>query len=90
MFYTAWGHDQRTWGNAGFQNLVERGIRWAVSDDPGLVPAYGTTADYRPEMTTKRSDVKPFEYQPANVPIYTAGCALGNVRRPARANTKAA
>ena len=29
VFYTAWGHDQRTWGNPGFQNLVERGIRWA-------------------------------------------------------------
>ncbi|MCE9534655.1 MAG: ThuA domain-containing protein, partial [Planctomycetes bacterium] len=25
VFYTAWGHDERTWGNAGFQNLVERG-----------------------------------------------------------------
>ena len=34
VFYTAWGHDQRTWGNPGFQNLVERGIRWAVGEDP--------------------------------------------------------
>ena len=25
VFYTAWGHDQRTWGNPGFQNLLERG-----------------------------------------------------------------
>ena len=24
VFYTAWGHDQRTWGHPGFQNLVER------------------------------------------------------------------
>ncbi|HEY5728894.1 MAG TPA: sortase, partial [Anaerolineales bacterium] len=30
VFYTAWGHDQRTFGHAGFLNLVERGIRWAV------------------------------------------------------------
>src|SRR5262249_55933959 len=30
VFYTAWGHDERTWGNQGFQKLVERGIRWAV------------------------------------------------------------
>src|SRR5262249_55165108 len=30
VFYTAWGHDQNTWGNPGFHNLVERGIRWAV------------------------------------------------------------
>ena len=82
VFYTAWGHDQRTWGNAGFQNLVERGIRWAVGDDPGLVPAYANTADYQPEMTAKRTDVKPFEYQPANVPIYTAGARWGTLGAP--------
>src|SRR5262249_3507990 len=38
VFYTAWGHDQRTWGNLGFQALVERGIRWAVGRDPSVVP----------------------------------------------------
>jgi putative membrane-bound dehydrogenase-like protein len=32
VFYTAWGHDERTWGNPGFQDLVERGIRWAAGD----------------------------------------------------------
>jgi putative membrane-bound dehydrogenase-like protein len=32
VFYTAWGHDQRTWGNPGFQQLVERGIRWTAGD----------------------------------------------------------
>ena len=30
VFYTAWGHDQRTWGTAGFQQLVGQGIRWTV------------------------------------------------------------
>ena len=25
VFYTAWGHDQRTWGQVGFQKLVEQG-----------------------------------------------------------------
>ncbi len=30
VFYTAWGHDQRTWLNPGFQALVERGVRWTV------------------------------------------------------------
>ena len=34
VFYTAWGHDERTWGNPGFQNLVERGVRWAVRQRP--------------------------------------------------------
>ena len=31
VFYTAWGHDQRTWSNGDFQNLLERGIRWACA-----------------------------------------------------------
>jgi type 1 glutamine amidotransferase len=34
VFYTAWGHDQRTWSNAGFQALVENGIRWAAENSP--------------------------------------------------------
>lgn len=32
VFYTAWGHDERTFGNADFQKLLERGIRWAAGD----------------------------------------------------------
>lgn len=34
VFYTAWGHDQRTWNNANFQALVESGIRWASANSP--------------------------------------------------------
>ena len=30
VFYTAFGHDERTWQNKGFQNLVKQGILWAV------------------------------------------------------------
>ena len=40
VFYTAWGHDERTWGEPGFQNLMERGIRWAVGRDPQEAPAF--------------------------------------------------
>ena len=61
VFYTAWGHDQRTWGNPGFQDLVERGIRWAVGQDPTPVTAAGAAAVSPfeqpfpvPEMTPKR------------------------------------
>lgn len=32
VFYTAWGHDQRTWGNAGFQQMVGQAVRWTVGD----------------------------------------------------------
>ena len=29
VFYTAYGHDWRTWCEPGFQDLIERGLRWA-------------------------------------------------------------
>jgi uncharacterized protein len=32
VFYTAWGHDARTWSNEGFQQLVVQGTRWAAGD----------------------------------------------------------
>ncbi|MCB1006002.1 MAG: ThuA domain-containing protein, partial [Acidimicrobiales bacterium] len=41
VFYTASGHDERTWEQPGFVELVARGIRWAGGDafgEPGLVP----------------------------------------------------
>jgi type 1 glutamine amidotransferase len=37
VFYTAWGHDQRTWTNAAFQKLVEKGIRWSAANSPRQV-----------------------------------------------------
>ncbi|MDO6604772.1 PVC-type heme-binding CxxCH protein [Arenibacter palladensis] len=32
VFYTAYGHDERTWSKPGFQNLIKEGILWAVDD----------------------------------------------------------
>jgi putative membrane-bound dehydrogenase-like protein len=66
VFYTAWGHDHRTWAHPGFHNLVERGVRFAAGRDPA---AAGPYAD-RPTMTKPPADVRPFEYQPAKVPFY--------------------
>jgi putative membrane-bound dehydrogenase-like protein len=80
VFYTAWGHDDRTWANPGFQNLVERGIRWAVGQDLSTVPAYAE----RPAMTPLRKDVKPFEYVDANIPFYPPGKQWGTLEKGAR------
>ena len=33
VFYTAYGHDERSWSNPNFHNLIKQGIIWAVSDD---------------------------------------------------------
>jgi len=32
IFYTGYGHDERTWSQPGFQSLVERGIVWSVDE----------------------------------------------------------
>jgi putative membrane-bound dehydrogenase-like protein len=32
VFYTAYGHDQRTWNNPAFQTLVERAVVWSVPE----------------------------------------------------------
>jgi putative membrane-bound dehydrogenase-like protein len=69
VFYTAWGHDQRTWTNLDFLNLLERGIRWASS----------------PALETRRvglappSSLKPFEYEEAEIPNYPAGERWGTL-----------
>ena len=33
VFYTAYGHDERTWNNPGFHQLIKEGILWAVGDE---------------------------------------------------------
>ncbi|HEV8606796.1 MAG TPA: PVC-type heme-binding CxxCH protein [Tepidisphaeraceae bacterium] len=68
VFYTAWGHDQRTWGNENFLNLLDHGIRWAST------PSLET-----PSLETRRAGLappsapKPFEYAEAEIPNYPAG-----------------
>ncbi|KAA6440461.1 dehydrogenase [Dyadobacter flavalbus] len=56
VFYTAYGHDERTWAVQGFQDLLEKGILWAVNDD-----ARKSLAALNP---------KPFEYREAKLPNY--------------------
>lgn len=76
VFYTAWGHDQRTWSNVGFLALAENGIRWAAENSPmQLKPHTG---------------LKPFEYveSPAPLPNYTPNAAWGTQSEPIRTMQK--
>jgi putative membrane-bound dehydrogenase-like protein len=86
VFYTAWGHDERTWGHPGFINLVERGIRWACGDDELKdVSAYRERESFAvPKMTPQRKDVKPFEYVDVGpkIPNYTRGGQWGAQGKP--------
>ena len=56
VFYTAWGHDERTWQNPGFHELLERGIRWAAGQDVQAELANRTVEN-------------PFEYVVLDVPF---------------------
>jgi putative membrane-bound dehydrogenase-like protein len=67
VFYTAWGHDQRTWSHPGFHNLVERGIRFAAGRDPATAGGY---VDH-PAMTQPPAGLKGFAYEPAKVAFYS-------------------
>ncbi|HEV2293201.1 MAG TPA: PVC-type heme-binding CxxCH protein [Tepidisphaeraceae bacterium] len=67
VFYTAYGHDHRTWGNPGFQDLIERGTRWATRTD-------AASAFDRPRLVGPDPDAKPFEYVTAEgIPFYEPG-----------------
>jgi uncharacterized protein len=48
VFYTAWGHDERTWTNPGYHDLVERGIRHAAGQ---TLPAALATRPAVPALT---------------------------------------
>jgi putative membrane-bound dehydrogenase-like protein len=56
VFYTAYGHDERTWGNAGFVDLIERGILWAVGDQA--------------KEDLEKLELAPFNYEDAVLPNY--------------------
>ncbi len=63
VFYTAWGHDARTFTHPGFQNLVERGIRWAAHRDPQAAGNFLADQAFPvPKMKAMPKDLKPFEY----------------------------
>ena len=61
VFYTAWGHDSRTWTNPGFQDLVERGIRYCAGEK-------------LPDALTQRPDIAPLVLKDqAGIPYYVPG-----------------
>src|SRR5205823_11102030 len=71
VFYTAYGHDQRTWGHPGFHDLIERGLRWAAHK--------GEVFDSRPRVP---AGLKPFTYEPAKVPNYVPSSKWGTQGGP--------
>lgn len=56
VFYTAYGHDDRTWSQPGFQSLLYNAILWTVDDDA--------------LKSFNARNPKPFEYREAKLPNY--------------------
>lgn len=55
VFYTAWGHDHRTWRHPGFHSLIERGVRWATGHNPAAAGDYRAELPFPvPAMTPRR------------------------------------
>ena len=85
VFYTAWGHDERTWSQPGFQTLVERGIRWACGEDLKDMPAFSNPELFQaPKMTALRKDVEPFKFVDVGneIPNYTPSKKWGEQGKP--------
>ena len=70
VFYTAYGHDQRTWGHPGFHDLVERGVRWAANK--------GGVYDSRPRVASTAAPLKVVKAI-AEIPSYQPGKAWGTL-----------
>jgi putative membrane-bound dehydrogenase-like protein len=85
VFYTAWGHDERTWGQPGFQALVERGIRWSCGQDLKDAPPFTNAELFQaPVMTELSKDVEPFKYVDVGneIPNYTPSKQWGVQGKP--------
>ena len=87
VFYTAWGHDSRTFSNPGFHNLVERGIRWACKQDPALVEDFaGPQTEPLEAYLPRQNQVvkKPFEFIDVGpkIPNYVVSKRWGEQEKP--------
>ncbi|REL37591.1 dehydrogenase [Rhodohalobacter sp. SW132] len=66
VFYTAWGHDERTWSNDGFKQLLQNSLRWTAGD-------WALDADFsKPELA----------FGDGELPNYPAGESWGTVDDP--------
>ncbi len=80
VFYTAWGHDARTWSHPGFANLIERGILWVAGKDPAIAGDFTTDRSFPlPRMTSLPDGSKPFIYDDVGkkIPNYTPSAQWG-------------
>lgn len=73
VFYTAWGHDERTWSKMAFKQLIEQGLRWTVGDW-----AMDTVFDH-PTFTFGEGELP---YYPPGEPWGTVGDPITKIQNP--------
>ena len=56
VFYTALGHDERTWKLPAFHNLLEQGLRWVLGE--------------KKHLALQSLELPPLEYSEAKIPNY--------------------
>lgn len=56
VFYTAYGHDERTWKNPGFLHLLKNGVLWALGDEAA--------------KKLQQLNLPTLSFTPANIPNY--------------------
>lgn len=77
VYYTAWGHDARTWGTDGFQQMLGRGIRWASGDWAlELRPDDPVLETMTLEVPLPTYERPPAEWNTLSDPVYEAQVAL--------------
>ena len=70
VFYTAYGHDHRTWGQPAFHDLIERGLRWAANK--------GEVFDSHPRVAANAPPLRTAP-APAPIPSYVPGRNWGTM-----------
>ncbi|MEX2528629.1 MAG: PVC-type heme-binding CxxCH protein [Gemmatimonadota bacterium] len=76
VFYSAWGHDLRTWTNPGFLALLEQGTRW-VAGDWALDAQPPALAE--PDRTALE---RPLPFYPEGEPWSTTGPPITEAQNP--------
>lgn len=85
VFYTAWGHNLDTWRQAGFVNLLERGIRWATKRSVASVEAFSDNKRFpAPTMKSLPPVDPPYSFTDVGnkIPNYTPGERWGVQGKP--------
>ncbi|CAN5911335.1 hypothetical protein BH11VER1_BH11VER1_13740 [soil metagenome] len=80
VFYTASGHDEKTWGNADFQKMLRNAIVWSVGD-ARRATWEAFLAQREPEQREKNVNVANYEKRPEPLTFQHPFSVKGSMER---------